>query len=388
MAWCDLEDAEWDVEVYNRVRPMYYGGRCEVARTFEQMIWRYDRKSAYPASLMESLPIGNPTVHEGAAARRALSSGKPGAFEVLIRVPESHAPPLPIRHRNRLAYPWGVVRGTWSHIELQHAIDCGAEVEDVYSAVTWPREKPQLAPYAQRCFDLRDELPKEQKKALGVWLKFLANSLTGKLGQSPDCQIIVLGDYADDPAYSQVGTSPWVWARDTWRIPSCAMVHWAGTLTARARVELHEQIVHAGAEWVYSDTDSCFATRPLTRRIGTDLGEWAFEGKGERWQARAPKVYSYHDLDKDEDVAHAKGVPGARDGDTIDMAVWTDYVGGKKITSDRGVKSLRVAARGDKLFERRRLTRSLHLSSEWCGARLRDGNVTRPPNVSDLARLK
>ncbi len=254
--------------------------------------------------------------------------------------------------------------------------------------MTWPREKARLAPYAKKCFDLRDALPDEQKKALGVWLKFLANSLTGKLGQSPDSQVIVLGDYADDPAYEQVGTSPWVWARDTWRIPSCAMVHWAGTLTARARVELHEQILHAGEAWVYSDTDSCFATRELKRRIGEDLGEWAFEGGGLKWRSLAPKVYSYMDVKKSEWVAHAKGVPGARDGDTIEMPVWRDYVEGKPISSDRGVKSLRVAARGERLFQRRSLTRSLHLSSEWCGARLRDGNVTRAPNVSDLARLK
>lgn len=388
MAWCELDDAEWDAEIYNQVRPMYYGGRCEGARTQAERIWRYDRKSAYPASLMEPLPIGEPTVCDSAKARRAFAAGKAGAYDARVLVPQSLAAPLPIRHRNRLAYPYGEVRGVWSHIELQHAVDCGSKVLDIHSAVVWSREKARLAPYASKCFALRDELPEVQKKALGVWLKFLANSLTGKLGQSPDCQVIVLGDYADSPEYSQVGTSPWVWSRDTWRIPSCAMVHWAGTLTARARVELHQQILHAGDSWVYSDTDSCFATKALTRNIGEDLGEWAFEGGGLEWQCHAPKVYSYRDVKKDEWVAHAKGVPGAVDGDTIAMPVWRDYVAGKQIRSDRGVKSLRVAARGDRLFERRSLTRSLHLSSEWCGARLRDGNVTRAPNVSDLARLK
>jgi len=276
----------------------------------------------------------------------------------------------------------------WSHIELQHAVDCGATVEEIYTAVVWSKETAQLAQYANRCFDLRDRLPDMQKKALGIWLKFLANSLTGKLGQSPDNRIVVLGDYADDPGYQLVGTSPWVWYRETWRIPNCAMVHWAGTLTARARVELHKQIMHAGDSWVYSDTDSCFAMKRLTRNIGEGLGDWAYEGEGRRWSAKAPKVYAYHDMKKGESVAHAKGVPGAKDGDTIAMDVWCDYVEGKKISSDRGVKSLLIASRGERLFERRRLTRSLHVSKEWCGARLRDGNLTRAPNVSDLVRLK
>jgi hypothetical protein len=386
--WCELDDATWDAEVYNMVRPMYYGGLCAVAITEAERIYRYDRKSAYPASLMLPLPMGDPSVRDGARAGRDFASGKHGAYDALVAVPESLAPSLPIRHRNRLAYPYGMVRGVWAGLELQHAAECGAKIETIYGAVTWPKEEKRLAHYANRCFELRDSLPDVQKKALGIWLKFLANSLTGKLGQSPDSRVVALGDYSDDPSYELVGTSPWVWSRDTWRIPNCAMVHWAGTLTARARVELHEQIRHAGASWVYSDTDSCFATRPLTRRIGEELGEWAFEGEGRDWRAMAPKVYSYHDLAKREHVAHAKGVPGAKDGDTIAMDVWSRYVAGEAIKSDRGVKSLLVASRGERLFQRRSLSRALHVSNEWCGARLRDGNVTRAPNVTDLTRLK
>jgi len=160
------------------------------------------------------------------------------------------------------------------------------------------------------------------------------------------------------------------------------------TLTGRARVELHSEIGHAGNAWVYSDTDSCFAKKPLDRNIwdeddheeGDDgLGKWAFEGEGEEWDAKAPKVYSYLDVKKGEHVAHAKGVPGATDGDTIAMDVWKRYTAGETIKSERGVKSLLVAARGDdnpvgdhdRLFQRRKLTRRLHVNEEWCGARLR-----------------
>lgn len=408
--WCELDDAEWDAETYGRVRPMYYGGLCAVGMVTADEIWRFDRKSAYPASLMQPLPMGDPIACDGAKAARAFASGKHGAYDALVRMPESLAPSLPIRHRNRLAYPYGTFRGTWAGLELQHAIDCGAEIVHMYDSVIWTDEEARLKPYAKKCFDLRDNLSPQQKEALGIWLKFLANSLTGKLGQSPESRIVVLGDYADDAGYELVGTSPWIWSRDSWRIPACAMVHWAGTLTARARVELHEQILHAGDDWVYSDTDSCFATRQLTRNVGEELGDWAYEWSkksklkpdvrkpnGVAWKCKAPKVYAYTDLSTDKPIAHAKGVPGAKDGDTVDLDVWSRYTSGEVIKSDRGVKSLLTAARAgmdasgnpdDRLFRRRSISRSLHLSSEWCGARLRNGNVTRAPNVSDLARLK
>jgi hypothetical protein len=408
--WCELEDAEWESSVYESVRPMYYGGLCAVGITEADSIWRFDRKSAYPASLMQPLPMGDPIVCDAAKASAMFASGRHGAYDALVRMPECKVPSLPIRHRNRLAYPHGTFRGTWAGLELQHAIDCGAEIVEMYGGVAWKKEEKRLAPYAKKCFDLRDDLSPVQKEALGIWLKFLANSLTGKLGQSPDCRVVALGDYADDPSYELVGTSPWVWSRDTWRIPACAMVHWAGTLTARARVELHEQILHAGDDWVYSDTDSCFSTRQLTRNVGDDLGDWAYEWSkksklkpdvrkpnGARWQCKAPKVYAYTDLSVDKPIAHAKGLPGATDGDAVAMDIWQRYVKGKVIKSDRGVKSLLTAARAgvdksgnpdERLFRRRSLSRSLHLSNEWCGARLRDGNVTRAPNVSDLARLK
>jgi DNA polymerase type B, organellar and viral len=399
--WCELEDATWDAETYGLVAPMYYGGLCAVNRTNERRIWRYDRKSAYPASLMEPLPMGNPLTCTEASAARLFARGCHGAYDATVRMPESLCPSLPIRHRNRLAYPFGTVRGIWAGLELEHALECGATIEKMHGAVAWTKEEKRLAPYAKKCFKLRDRLPDEQKKALGVWLKFLANSLTGKLGQSPESKVVALGDYADNPAYSLVGTSPWVWSRSDWRIPSCAMVHWAGTLTARARVELHRQILHVGDAWVYSDTDSVFSTRQQTRNVGDDLGEfdyeWAAKSKkpkvpsepnGADWKCLAPKVYTYTDLSMDEAIAHAKGVPGTRDGDAIAIDVWNRYVSGEVIESDRGVKSLMTAAKGERLFERRKLSRSLHISNEWCGARLRNGNVTRAPNVNDLARLK
>jgi hypothetical protein len=412
-AWCGVEDADWSGKQYNLTAPAYMGGRVEVGMPKAERIWRYDRKSAYPAALTLPVPTGEATTLTEATAGRAYRRDRPGAYYARVQVPESHTPPLPVRHHNRLAYPWGMIDGVWSHVELRHAEQVGCKIDKITGGVSWEGEAPIYKGYSDECFRLRDEVEDWQKASLGQWDKFLANSLTGKLGQSPDWMIVKLGDCADDRGYEMVGGSPWVWAREVWRIPSCANVHHAMTLTSRARVELDEQTDHAGDAWVYSDTDSCFATRPLTRNVGKRLGDWDFEGEsappielGETWGdepsdddrygwlCEAPKVYAYYDrkhkkTGKPERVAHAKGVP---DGDKPD--VWYRYTRGgedgkgESIHADQGVDGLLTAARSGKLFKRRKLARTLHRNPDWCGGRMRGpGDSTRAPHVTDLPRL-
>lgn len=398
--WCDLPDAVWKRNEYYLARDGYVGGKCEVGITEASgnpCLWRFDRKSAYPAALQEPLPVGPHKVALNDAAGKAWRAGKPGIYHARVTIPEMPFPPLPHRYKDRLTYPYGQIEGSWSHVELQHAEECGVKIEKIDHAVVWPKEEAVMAPFSKACFELRDGLPKDEQKSLGIFLKFINNSATGKLGQSPEHDEVVLGDFADDPRYSLVGESPWVWSREQWRIPQCGHVQWSATLTARARVELHKQQMHAGDHWAYSDTDSCFATRPLTRRVGQKLGEWAPEGRaktpprcdqvdgwpGAGWICLAPKVYAYYDQDSREWIAHAKGVP---DGDTFRQ--WERYAAGETITVERGVYGFRSAlAKSDRIFKRRKLTRTLRAPGEWCGARKRVGHVTRPVHVSELATL-
>jgi len=410
--WCALDDADWQWSLFEFVRDSYMGGLCSVGKTkTEKRVHRFDRKSAYPASLMQPVPVGDAELVDGDAASAAFASGMPGSYRVQVTLPESYAPPLPYRYRGRLTYPYGTIAGTWPLVELKYAVEhCGATIEKVRKAVVWREESPILAVFSEKCFALRNSLPEEwQKKAIGVWLKYLANSLTGKLGQSPDFKIVAIGDYSDDPRYELVGASPWVWARTQKRIPDCGHVHMAATLTARARVELHQQITHAGHDWVYSDTDSCYATRFLDRNLGSltrwkrdhdeaatppeeledELGTFAYEGAGDDWTCEAPKVYAYRDPKKGEWLAHAKGVPST-DGEHVDIELYRTYTKGKPVTNDRGVMSLLIAARQEEggLFQRRKLTRSLKRNAQWVGARLRcKGGETMAPHVTALARL-
>jgi hypothetical protein len=325
---------------------------------------------------MLPVPCGEMTILDPRSATLAWKKGRPGCYQAHVDVPEMHAPPLPVRLAERIVYPWGRVVGTWTRDELARACEVGARIVRLRGGVAWAEEAPLLAPHVRKCFELREQAT---TPALKTWLKFVANSLTGAFAQDPSQDIVVLGDYADDPSYEPVGKYDWIWRREVFRISQRAHVQWAATLTGRARVELHRQIEHAGDDWVYSDTDSCPATRKLTRNTGTGLGEWAFEGMADDFVALAPKVYTYTVDGKRH--ARAKGIPRAE-------KVWPAILGGDPIALNRGVDSLLVAAKGGSLFRRRAGQRRVTPRDGWIGGRLLDGlDGTRAPHVDDLASL-
>jgi hypothetical protein len=373
---CGLEDADWDFLAYKMARAGYYGGRVEVARLAAELVYRFDRASAYPAALKLPVPVGTPRVLDAKGARKAWAKQRPGIYHGCVDVPDQHAPPLPLRHGPRLVYPVGRLHGAWTRDEIQHALDSGAELVGLDGGIAWDDEKPLLRPYVEHVFKLRREAP---TKSLKTWLKFAANSPTGAFAQDPEQDVVVLGDKADDPAYEQVGRYDWIWRRTAFRISSRSHVHWAATLTARARIELHSQIEHAGPAWCYSDTDSVIATKRLTRNVGSELGEWQLEGTARQFRAVAPKVYTYVD-DEGERFARAKGIPDA-------VREWDRIHSGEVIKLDRGVKSLLVAARTDALFVRNDGQRTVKPRDGWIGARVRIGERTRAPTIAELEQL-
>jgi hypothetical protein len=339
------------------------------------LVQRFDRKQAYPAALQKPMPTGECALLSKKTAPMAWERDRPGVYYASVNVPDMISPPLPVRFRERICYPWGELVGSWPRDELKHAVEVGCTIRKFHGGIAWAREEPLLKPHVEHCFRLREAAP---TKALKVWLKFVANSLTGGFAQDPEFDIVALGDYADDPNYEPVGRYDWIWRRGVFAIPSRAHVHWAATLTGDARVELHRQIMHAGDDWCYSDTDSNIATRMLTRNTGNELGQWAYEGEGRDFVALAPKVYKYRS--KGRRVARAKGIPRAE-------RVWPRIMSGGKVTLDRGVDSLLVAAKTDSLFRRRSGHRHVKPREGWCGARMLDGERTRAPHVGDLESI-
>lgn len=391
-----LPKATWgDAGLYRLARGSYYGGRTEVYRTSAPRGHRYDIRSSYPAALVAAeVPIGPPRLV--ADGRAAYESGAPCAVGALVVVPEgTHVPPLPVRVGERLLFPVGRFAGVWPALELRAAEAAGATIERIGAAVVTPDRGRVLAPWCAHVWGLRAAAEERGEAALARWLKSIANSLTGKLGQDPQGESLVLSPGNPTPckcgripcsgrcgAYTPLDPLGRAWVRGYWRIPACGHVLWCATSTAHARVELGEQLCHAGTAACYCDTDAVYAAKRLARRVGGDLGEWKYEGAMSEFVALAPKVYRYRAADG-AGVVHAKG---------IGRATWDAFdtlAAGGEVDASTGVMGLRSALRrGGPLFVRSHLSRRLHgLGGPLVGGRERDGQLTRAITVERFQTL-
>jgi hypothetical protein len=406
-AWADcrlrlgIGSAKWKPGEYEVARTGYYGGRVEVFQPRADSGFRYDRNSSYPAALVETaLPVGTPRVL-GRAAGASYRAGAEGVYQAEVLVPELHVPPLPLRIGERLIYPTGAFEGTWTALHLRRAEERGAKILRVGYGLAWPKAEPVLRPWCEWVWSERQAATGMWKK----WIKWLANSLTGKLAQRPDNLSAMLGrpDRTECPGgrcdgmrsdgrqkhphgrccdhrcsgrcgcWSPLGPSGRIWSRVEWRYPSSGHVQHAAYLTASAEVELDRQLCEVGDGAVYCDTDSVYSTEKIGRKLGPELGEWKMEGTFESgwseewdpdekrfvrkwchgWTALAPKLYRYRDPSGSKVTVRAKGMS------KLAPASMRALEGGEPHVVDTGVGSfLSQARRGDGLFRRARLERS------------------------------
>jgi hypothetical protein len=378
-AWAGLPDANIAGSVYDFLRRGYYGGRTEVGRTRSTKGHRYDIHSSYPAALSRiDVPSGRFRHVDGAAARQAYANQKEGVYSAEVSWSDTASPPLPFRLDGRLFFPAGRFHGHWTGLELRNAERLGARIISVSEGIVFD-EMLSIAPFTRRVWELRASAEKEGNAGLSTWLKLFANSLTGKFAQSPEVESAILSNHCPPGDGWRWGGGP-VWFRTSRRLSPCCHVVWAAYLTAAARAELLEQIIHAGTSWTYSDTDSVFSERALSRRIGPGLGEWGHEGEYVEWECVAPKVYRYR-VPGGKTVTRAKGMSG------INSAGFDALASGGAWTADKGVVSFKSAAAKGRFFERAKLVRTLRPRPGWVGGRvlLPDG-TTRAPLIKEIER--
>jgi hypothetical protein len=406
--WLDIDDAEWSsVKMYKLCREAYFGGRVQVFRPEAAKGWRYDINSAYPAALVETpIPHGAMRQRDVKSARRAYLRGVDGIYRAAVSVPgDCFIPPLPIRARERVAYPVGAFQGRWTGVELRYAEEKGASVE-ILDGITWAKSSPLLADFCKRIWGLRHDLGK--KHPIGKWLKWFANSPTGKLAQRPEGERIrFLSSDESAPKlcpgdYDCAGDCGWrccphlctrrcggwrpldrrhgVWRRSVWRLPASGYVHWAAYLTAATRVKLGRQLdgPDGGGSAVYCDTDSCYATAERTENIGEDLGQFNFEGYFRRFTAMGPKAYRYFDPVEKRWHVRAKGIPELDKEAWFDKGMtrpatekrWERLAAHEPMTIKRGVDSfLQRGHDGEGFFKRRDFSRRIHENNGIFGDR-------------------
>ncbi len=391
---------------YARIRAGYFGGRTQVGQVQADRGHRYDINSAYPAALSRiNLPVGASTIVSGQAAHTAYLSGKEGIYHATVRVrSDAYAPPLPVRAGQRIAYPVGLFTASWTGLELRHAEQLDCSVDVIHSGTVWNESAPIIKPFVDRIWGLRRTAIIEggKKHPRATWLKWVANSLTGKFAQNPLTWKTALGASMDDaiacPGKGKCsrrcsghcgawipmdGGAGYAFRKPEYKMAECAHIQWSAYLTAAARIQLLGKIREAGESWVYCDTDSVYSTEECPTDIGDELGEWQYEGEFRDWEAIGPKAYRYQDPKKDKPTVKMKGISDADSEDFDNFRI------GKKIISTRGVKTFKTALRGESLFQRKSLSRSNRAAIDrpgWVGDRRLDSDGRSwPVTLAELA---
>ncbi len=402
----NLDPIKWsNGREYYTARAGYYGGRVTVGRVSVSTGFRYDINSAYPAALANlQLPTGNRIRVSGNKASKHYRNGSEGIYFAQVEIPrDMHLPPLPKRTpKGRVCYPVGRFVGAWSGYELRHAEDVGARILRFVSAIVWEESEVVFGPFMNAVFKERQRVGKNS--AFGKWQKLFANSLTGKFAQSPESERVVMhprekpknlcpGEDCGNcggrkgrccncrcvgtcKKWRQIDLYGHIWGIPFWSLPDSGYVHWAAYLTSWARVKWHRMALMFDKDFAYGDTDSVFAASqaPQWADVGTELGQWAFDGQMEDFECLGPKAYRYKD-ETGKVNARLKGVS------VVGSEDWQRFADGYVVQNERGVYGLRSAAKkGDSLFVRKQMKRSDKSDGVWYGDRklIAGSTITRP----------
>lgn len=314
-ALLELPDADFEPAQWRAIRKGYYGGRVQIFRPIARGPGsHWDISSAYPAALASvELPIGACDEYGSRLAAKCLALQRPGIYTVTIEVPESFVPPLPIRDGHYLAYPYGVLRGSWTLPEIELALARGALLIEVHDAMVFDGTVHIFGALIRHWFEARAAVGK--KSPLGQWLRLLANSFTGKLAEGPDRRSVRM--FPDSivvcpmtrpcsrqrcsgacGAYEQLDHWGQVWSVPFYRPAQSGHVHWAAYLTAATRAAWLAGAESQGESLVYGDTDSLWTTsRVGPRPQGRQLGAWEYKHSWTEWQCVAPRAYRYRSDD-------------------------------------------------------------------------------------------
>jgi hypothetical protein len=392
---------KWGIGEWNFSRKGYFGGRTEVYKIQSDKGYRYDRNSSYPAALVETaLPMGRHRQVGRKAATSAFTGRCPGIYRATVSVPDEHYyPVLPLRTEERLLFPTGKFTGEWTLIELQYAEQCGVKIQDITFALIWETSDYILQKWCQNKWDLRANCGND---GLSMWLKWLMNSLTGKLGERADKSRVIFSDENTEPVFCDghknkcnginhpahcccehrcigkcgkwdaIGSDGKVWSKKVWSIPRNSYPHWSAYLTASARISLHKQLTLAGNHGVYCDTDSVICENEIFENIGQNLGQWKLEGNYQNWVAIAPKLYRYND--GDVAVIKGKGFPQLTDEGFIKLK------DGETLEIGLRPETFKMGLKRGQIWNTRLLKKGLHPKDGFIGGRLIDDGspVTYP----------
>ncbi len=329
--------------------PSYFGGRVEVFKrgTFKKPLYYYDIRSSYPWSMLQDLPTYFVGFKNPLNRNDTSLTSRMGISDCTVTVPDTvHIPVLGLKHKNKLVFPTGTIRGRWTNLELVKAIEQGAKVRIHAQAVFEP--KPFLRPFVNTFYQLRQKSIDEGDGFRSYAYKILLNSLYGKLIESVERSRTIFGVRNVSKAmriYSSEGSEknekgyvkpthvPGVYSVITESDGAFRHVAAGSYVTARSRLRLLEGMelaVKLGGEIYYCDTDSIVTDIDMGNHelMQDSLGSFKLERELSEGEFISPKVYRVVDAKTNEHIYKVKGTPVKGEDDADTLSRWKDYISG------------------------------------------------------------
>lgn len=284
-------------ETSNKIAyPAYYASRVEVFKKYCDDARYYDINSSFPYAMTFPLPFER--TQGGGRDSYHLSDNPDHLYiaDVTVEVPEMYMPPLPYRMRERLFFPVGKWRGTYTSLDIQHLQERGGRILKVHEVWHYNRFN-DLREFALDIYRMRNESEGFESEVY----KIMLNSCYGKFAENPNKQSLL---FAPDPmellvegATYELFPAQGAWKREENVEIAHRHVAVAAFIVARARINLNEHMYRSGlgTEVYYCDTDG-FATE-WEYKTGSKLGELKLEKLVSKGEFVQPKVYRLEGID-------------------------------------------------------------------------------------------
>jgi DNA polymerase elongation subunit (family B) len=286
----------------------YYGGRTEaLKRGYFTNVNYYDFNSLYPSVMYEmEYPDPNSKRFTQKNTNKYINEYE-GVSEIEIEIPYTKIPVLPYRtDTSKVLFPYGKIKGWYSHIEIREAMKHGAVLLKVYNTHYYTETCRPFKCFVEDMYNKRLEY-KSSNNPMQIVVKLLMNSLYGKFGQKfidkSNCvhvSSVTKKDIDKWKDFDRVGDY-FVYKQSSKPSAYCIPI-WAVYVTAYGRLKLHKELVKHDV--IYCDTDSIITTDKIS--CSQNLGELKLEMTVSEGIVVRPKFYALKEHKNGQDIPYVK----------------------------------------------------------------------------------
>jgi hypothetical protein len=226
-----------------------------------------------------------------------------GCSDVALYIFPTKYPLLPVRRDDgRVIFPYGNIRGYYTHVEIRKALELGAVLKRVYKTHYFLKNCRPFVEYVDFLYEKKKIYRKDNNK-MEIVAKLLLTNLYGKFGEKfkgkenwIHTSMLDVDDYNNSNKEITDKKGNYIKITEDMKPASHCIPIWASYVTAYGRLKLYDMIVKHNP--VYVDTDSLMTKDTI--RESTELGELKLEMKIKEGYIVRPKFYALQSYQDDK----------------------------------------------------------------------------------------